>query len=159
MPSARTFGGSRVGMKQGEDHPGQRSVQAAGEDRALCMSASTRALARPAVAAGEAAALDRPVPEHVTQAIAEELVDLGDEIVRRPAVRARVAAVLDERDLGAGGAEDVIVRPDHPPVQPVGPGYLRHARAVEVSAVVRLPSALNRDTANRYGHRQATICR
>ena len=46
------------------------------------------------------AARDRPVPEDVAQAVAELVARFGDALVGRPAVRARVAAVLDERDLG-----------------------------------------------------------
>ena len=67
----------------------------------------------------EVAAGDRPVPEHVAQAVAEAVAQLRDLLVRRAAVRAGVAAVLDERQVRAGRAEDVVAARVHGAVQPV----------------------------------------
>ena len=46
--------------------------------------------------------------EGVADAVAKLVACLRDALVGSPAVRARVAAVLDERDLGIGGAEHVV---------------------------------------------------
>ncbi|MGY4281159.1 hypothetical protein ACVWXO_000379 [Bradyrhizobium sp. LM2.7] len=51
---------------------------------------------------------ERPVPEGVADTVAKLVACLRDTLVGGPAVRARVAAVLDERDLGIGGAEHVV---------------------------------------------------
>ena len=51
---------------------------------------------------------ERPVAEGVADAVAKLVARLRDALVGSPAVRARVAAVLDERDLGIGGAEHVV---------------------------------------------------
>jgi hypothetical protein len=50
---------------------------------------------------------ERAVAESVADAIAELVACLRDTLVGSPALRAGVAAVLDERDLGIGGAKHV----------------------------------------------------
>jgi hypothetical protein len=52
---------------------------------------------------------ERPVAEGLADAVAELVAYLRDALVGSPAVRARVAAVLDKRDLGIGGAEHVVL--------------------------------------------------
>ena len=49
------------------------------------------------------------MPKHMAQPIPEVVSKLGNFLVGRSAVRARVAAVLDERDLRMGGPEDMVV--------------------------------------------------
>ena len=48
------------------------------------------------------------MPENIEQLLAELIADLGDAIVGGAAVRARVAAILDQRDGGPIGPERVI---------------------------------------------------
>lgn len=57
---------------------------------------------------GELVALDREVAVDVPHPVAEPAPQPLDDVVDRVAGRARVAAVLDQRHLGAGGAQDVI---------------------------------------------------
>ena len=70
-------------------------------------------------AARDVAAGERAVPEHVAQAVAELVADLGDAVVGRAAIGAGIAAVLDERDLCVGRPEDMVAafvhrRVEHP---------------------------------------------
>ena len=51
---------------------------------------------------------ERPVPEGVADTIAELVARLRDALVGSSAVRSRVAAVLDEHDLGIGSAEHMV---------------------------------------------------
>ena len=51
---------------------------------------------------------DRALAEHVAQAIAEAIAELRDLLVGGAAVRARVAAVFDQREVGASGAEHMV---------------------------------------------------
>ena len=60
------------------------------------------------------------MPEGVADAVAEFVARLRDELVGGPAVRARVAAVLDERDLGIGRAEHVVRLVVHRTVEAAG---------------------------------------
>jgi hypothetical protein len=53
---------------------------------------------------------ERPVAEGVADTVAELVACLRDALVGSPAVWAGVAPVLDERDLGTGGAEHVVRR-------------------------------------------------
>jgi hypothetical protein len=75
------------------------------------------------VAAGK-----RAMPEDVAQAIAELVADLGDPLVRRPAIRARIAAVFDERDRRVGRAEDMVVCLVDRTVEPIAQPCLRHPK-------------------------------
>jgi hypothetical protein len=86
-------------------------------------------------APGELAAADRPVAEDIAQPIAELVADLGDLLVGRPAVGAAVAAVLDQRDLGVGGAKHMVVGLVHRTIEPIVQPGSRHP-------VPRLASAL-----------------
>jgi hypothetical protein len=52
------------------------------------------------------------VPEHEDEAVTELLADLFDDRVRASAVRALEVAVLDERELGAEDALEVVVAAD-----------------------------------------------
>ena len=88
----------------------------------------------------DVAAGQRPMPEHVAQALAEIVADLADLFVGRPAVRTRVAAVLDERDLGVGGTEDVIVGDVHGPIEPITQPCLRHSTSRPESGLKGFPS-------------------
>ena len=78
-------------------------------------------------APGDVAVREWPMPKDVAQTLAQLVADLGDLLVGRPAVRARIAAVLDEGDWSIGGAEDMIVCLVHRPIQPVVWPCLRHS--------------------------------
>src|SRR5690606_12914185 len=58
----------------------------------------------------DAAAAQRPVAEHVAHAIAQLVAQGGNAFIRRPAVRAGVAAVFDQGDLRIRRPERVIPR-------------------------------------------------
>jgi hypothetical protein len=89
------------------------------------------------------AAGQRPMPEHVAQPLAELVAHLGELIVGRAAVGAGVAAVLDQRHLRTGRAEDVIVGLVDRPIEPVVQPWPRHADArarAELSSAGRVTS-------------------
>ena len=71
-------------------------------------------------APGEVAAADRPMAEDVAQAIAELVANLGDLLVGGPAVGTVVAAVLDQRDLGVGGTQHMVVGLVDRTIEPIG---------------------------------------
>ena len=54
------------------------------------------------------ASRQRPVPEHVRQAIAEFVPKVDDALMRGAAMRTGVAAIFDERDRSVGIAEDMV---------------------------------------------------
>ena len=56
----------------------------------------------------EAVVRERPVPQGLADTVVELVARLRGVLVGSPAVRSRVAAVLDERDLGIGRAEHVV---------------------------------------------------
>ncbi len=70
-------------------------------------------------AAGDVAAGQRPLPEGVAQPVAEAVPHGGDALVGGAAVRAGIAAVLDEGDLGARGTEHVVVGHVHRTVESI----------------------------------------
>ena len=74
----------------------------------------------------DVAAGDRPLPEHVAQAVAEAVAQLRDLLVGRAAVGAGVAAVLDQREVGRRRAEHVVARRVDGAVEPIGLGGLGH---------------------------------
>jgi hypothetical protein len=55
------------------------------------------------------AARDRPVPVYVAHTVAEAVADVGDALVGGAAVPAVVAAVFDQRDIGIGRTQDMVV--------------------------------------------------
>ncbi|WP_425450284.1 hypothetical protein [Virgifigura deserti] len=68
------------------------------------------------------------MPKDIAHAITELIADLGDPVVRRPAVRARITAILDERDLSIGRAENMIGCLVHRTIEPIASHRLRHAK-------------------------------
>ena len=64
--------------------------------------------------------------EGVADAVAELVACLRDALVGSPAVRARIAAVLDQRDLGIGGAEDVVLLVVHRTIEAAGRDHELH---------------------------------
>ena len=56
----------------------------------------------------EAVVRERPVTEGLADTVVELVARLRDALVGSPAVRSRLAAVLDERDPGIGRAEHVV---------------------------------------------------
>ena len=80
-------------------------------------------------AARDVAAGERPMPEDVAQPIAELVAHLGDALVGRAAMRAGVAAVFDQRDLGVLGAEDVVVGVIDRAIEPIHFGNFGHPRS------------------------------
>jgi len=77
-------------------------------------------------AAREVVAGEWPLAKDVSQPVAELAAHLRDAFVGRAAVRAGVAAVLEQRDWRAVRAEGVVGAADRP-VEPVARGGLRHA--------------------------------
>ena len=69
--------------------------------------------------AGDIAAGQRTLAEHVAHPVAEAVAHGGDALVGCAAVRAGIAAVLDERDLGARRTEHVVMPGVHRTVEPV----------------------------------------
>ena len=67
----------------------------------------------------EIAAGDRPLAEDVAQPVAVAVAQAHDFLVRGAAVRAGVAAVLDQRELRVVGSEDVVAPPQHLTVEAV----------------------------------------
>ena len=90
-------------------------------------------------APGDLAIGHRAMAEDVAQAVAEAIADLGDLLVGRPAVRAVVAAVLDQGDLCRRGAEDVVDRFVDRTVEPVVCRCLGHSGSVAVARAVCMP--------------------
>ena len=60
-------------------------------------------------APGNFAARDRAMSEHVAQPVAELVAKRGYRLVGGPAMRAVIAAILDQRDRRIGGAEGMVV--------------------------------------------------
>ncbi|CAH1648049.1 hypothetical protein BOSEA31B_10018 [Hyphomicrobiales bacterium] len=75
----------------------------------------------------DVAAGQRPVAEDIAQALAELVSDRGDALVGGTAIGAGIAAVFDERDLGAAGAENMIDLIIDRSVQAIGNRSLRHS--------------------------------
>ena len=82
-------------------------------------------------AAGDVAAGYWPVAEDVAKAFAKLVANLGDPVVGRPAMRAGIAAVLDQGDRGIPRAEDVIASCVHRRVEPVVQRGLRHGISLD----------------------------
>src|SRR5690606_16561335 len=62
---------------------------------------------------------DRPMPEHITEPIAELIADLRDLFVGRAAIRAVVTAVFDQRNRRVWRAEHVIVIRIYRPIEAI----------------------------------------
>ncbi len=59
-------------------------------------------------AASEVAARNRTMPEHIAQTLTELITYLGDALIGRAAMRACIAAVLDQCDFRPFGTEDMV---------------------------------------------------
>jgi len=71
------------------------------------------------------------VAEHVAQPGAELVAYLGEAVVGGAAIRAGVAAVFDQRDVGARFAQQMIEALVDRSIEPVAAVVLRRARSAD----------------------------
>ena len=70
-------------------------------------------------AAGKLVAGERPMPEHIAQAVAKLIAHFGDALVGRAAMGTGIAAIFNQRDGSVGRPEHVIARLVDRTVQPI----------------------------------------
>ena len=85
-----------------------------------------RALDKLGGAASEIAPRERLVAEDVAQPVAEPVAHLGDACIRRPAMRAGIAAIFDERNRRVVFSEHMVARGIDGPIEPVVEPPARH---------------------------------
>ncbi len=126
---ARDFRHVVLGQRRGARH--QRDVRVP-ERRLVGRRFGERGGAARDVAAGQ-----RAVPEHVAQPVAEAVAQLRDLLVGRAAVRAGVAAVLDQRQVRALGPEHMVAAGFDRAVQAMRPGSLGHGTSERMAMALK----------------------
>jgi hypothetical protein len=66
------------------------------------------------------------VAEHIAEPVAQPVAHLGDARIRRPAMRAGIAAIFDERDRRVIFSEHMVARGIDAPVEPIVEPPARH---------------------------------
>src|SRR5579871_3226974 len=77
---------------------------------------------------------ERSMAKDVAQLVPELVAHFENALVRRPAIGARVAAVLNERDRRVGAAEEMVARIVDRAVEPVGARRVAHRRILSPAA-------------------------